>query len=434
MNVNCVVSRSGRLCDQTGKIYLETPLAWNNALAHAMRYTALDDAWAAADLTGIGVTGSFLRADGETVEPINGTVTGNVAEVILPPACYIVPGHFKFTMHLTDQSGATRSVMWVEGTVERNTSTAQLDPGTPISNISQAIGQANAAANAATSAASDANAAAGAANTAAGTANTAADNATSATGAANTAANAANNAATNANSAASRANTVAASVETDINGIKSDITTINGKLTPIAGHFTANDGFKVGEGTSVTGANSVAEGTDSKASNQNAHAEGNGSVASGKNAHAEGGWNFGMTSDPGKRYSTASGTSSHAEGSGCHAEGTGTHAEGVATTSIGEGAHAEGRVTTARGTGSHAEGLQTIAYYNYQHVSGQFNATENAAEIVGNGVDDANRSNIRVLDWNGNEKIAGSLTIGMGTADEVTVTAAQLKALLALLS
>ncbi len=153
MSVNCVVSRSGRLCDQTGKIYLETPLAWNNALAHAMRYTALDDAWAAADLTGIGVTGSFLRADGETVEPINGTVTGNVAEVILPPPCYVIPGHFKFTMHLTDQSGATRSVMWVEGTVERNTSTAQLDPGTPITNISQAIGQANAAASAANSAA-----------------------------------------------------------------------------------------------------------------------------------------------------------------------------------------------------------------------------------------------------------------------------------------
>ena len=175
MNVNCVVSRSGRLCDQTGKIYLETPLAWNNALAHAMRYTALDDAWAAADLTGIGVTGSFLRADGETVEPINGTVTGNVAEVILPPPCYVIPGHFKFTMHLTDQSGATRSVMWVEGTVERNTSTAQLDPGTPIPNISQAIGQANAAASAATSAASDANAAASAANNAAAAAQAVAD-------------------------------------------------------------------------------------------------------------------------------------------------------------------------------------------------------------------------------------------------------------------
>lgn len=212
MNVNCVVSRSGRLCDQTGKIYLETPLAWNNALAHAMRYTALDDAWAAADLTGIGVTGSFLRADGETVEPINGTVTGNVAEVILPPPCYVIPGHFKFTMHLTDQSGATRSVMWVEGTVERNTSTAQLDPGTPIPNISQAIGQANAAASAASAAATSANDAAASATAAAGTANTAAGNATSATGAANTAANAANSAATNANSAASAANQAAASV------------------------------------------------------------------------------------------------------------------------------------------------------------------------------------------------------------------------------
>ena len=222
-------------------------------------------------------------------------------------------------------------------------------------------------------------------------------------------------------------------IVSDVTGLKSHFPS-TGRFVSGGGAANANYATAEGNNTTASGLCSHAEGAGSQATNENSHAEGNGSVASGKNAHAEGGWNVGMTSDPGKRYSTASGTSSHAEGSGCHAEGTGTHAEGVATTSIGEGAHAEGRVTTARGTGSHAEGLQTIAYYNYQHVSGQFNATENAAEIVGNGVDDANRSNIRVLDWNGNEKISGSLTIGMGTADEVTVTAAQLKALLALLS
>lgn len=231
-----------------------------------------------------------------------------------------------------------------------------------------------------------------------------------------------------------------ASGEKKISDIVNDVASLKthfpstGRFVSGGGAASANYATAEGNNTTASGLCSHAEGTGSQATNENAHAEGNGSIASGKNAHAEGGWNTGMTSDPGKRYSTASGTSSHAEGSGCHAEGTGTHAEGVATTSIGEGAHAEGRVTTARGTASHAEGLQTIAYYNYQHVSGQFNATENAAEIVGNGVDDANRSNIRVLDWNGNEKITGSLTLGMGTADEVTVTAAQLKALLAMLT
>ena len=231
-----------------------------------------------------------------------------------------------------------------------------------------------------------------------------------------------------------------ASGEKKISDIVNDVASLKthfpstGRFVSGGGTASANYATAEGNNTTSSGLCSHAEGTGSQATNENAHAEGNGSIASGKNAHAEGGWNTGMTSNPGKRYSTASGTSSHAEGSGCHAEGTGTHAEGVATTSIGEGAHAEGRVTTAKGTASHAEGLQTIAYYNYQHVSGQFNATENAAEIVGNGVDDANRSNIRVLDWNGNEKIAGSLTLGMGTADEVTVTAAQLKALLAMLT
>lgn len=205
-------------------------------------------------------------------------------------------------------------------------------------------------------------------------------------------------------------------------------------IATIMNHFLSTN-FKVGTNTTANGGNSVAEGTDCTASNQNAHAEGNGSVASGKNAHAEGGWNVGMIpGESGRRYSTASGTSSHSEGSGSHADGTATHAEGVATTAIGEGAHAEGRVTEARGTGSHAEGYCTVAYYNYQHVFGKFNATENGAEIVGGGVDADNRLNIRVLDWSGNEKLAGSLTLGMGTANEITLTAAQLRSLIALLS
>jgi hypothetical protein len=44
-----------------------------------------------------------------------------------------------------------------------------------------------------------------------------------------------------------------------------------------------------------------------------------------------------------------------------------------------------------------------------------------------------NRSNARTLDWQGNESISGSLTLGKGTADEVSISAAQLAQLLALL-
>lgn len=44
------------------------------------------------------------------------------------------------------------------------------------------------------------------------------------------------------------------------------------------------------------------------------------------------------------------------------------------------------------------------------------------AEIVGNGVSDNDRSNARRLDWDGNEELAGDLTINKGKANEVSVS------------
>lgn len=160
MEVYCIVSRKIRLSDPTPKVQLPQPLAHNNELAHSMRVEVVNDDGSAADLTGIGVTASFLKADNVTVEPINGTTSGNVAEVILPASCYVTPGRFKFTLNLSKTGGYTRTALWVEGIVERNTTEAVIDPGTPVSNISQAIANANAAAASATSAASAASAAA----------------------------------------------------------------------------------------------------------------------------------------------------------------------------------------------------------------------------------------------------------------------------------
>ena len=65
-------------------------------------------------------------------------------------------------MNLTS-NGTTRTVLWVEGFVERNTSGTIIDPGTPVGNIEQAIGNANAAASAANAAAETATQAASAA-------------------------------------------------------------------------------------------------------------------------------------------------------------------------------------------------------------------------------------------------------------------------------
>ena len=194
---------------------------------------------------------------------------------------------------------------------------------------------------------------------------------------------------------------------------------------------------------------SVAIGLDVEASGAYSHAEGKNTIASGQAAHAEGSFLTSIGSEPSTRYSTASGSFSHSEGSGAiasggssHAEGVKTtasgyssHAEGYSTTASGEDSHAEGynslargyhshsegKNTTASGVNSHAEGLDTIANHKSQHASGEFNVQDsssalatdrgNYVEIVGNGTADNARSNARTLDWNGNERLKGSLYI-----------------------
>ena len=124
--------------------------------------------------------------------------------------------------------------------------------------------------------------------------------------------------------------------------------------------------------------------------------------------------------------------------------------------------HAEGEGGRAMARGSHVEGggNHAPASQVFTHVGGVNNATTNEtgktvsitrynedgtvagtadrtlgkyAEVIGNGDSDQSRSNARTLDWDGNEELAGSITLGKGTANEVTLTAAQLKALLSLL-
>ena len=120
------------------------------------------------------------------------------------------------------------------------------------------------------------------------------------------------------------------------------------------------------------------------------------------------------------------------------ANGMYSHAEGHSTKASSAGSHAEGILTVSSGGASHAEGMYTTANHRSQHVFGEYNIEDpstsvkdkrgNYVEIVGNGDSDS-PSNARTLDWSGNEKIAGSLTLGMDTQDEVTITATELKAL-----
>lgn len=109
----------------------------------------------------------------------------------------------------------------------------------------------------------------------------------------------------------------------------------------------------------------------------------------------------------------ASGSASQAFGASSTASGNVSHAEGIQTVASGIFSHAEGYQTNASGEASHAEGYQTIANGRYQHVSGKHNIVDNNntyAEIIGNGTG-SNKSNARTLDWQGNETLAGDLTI-----------------------
>ena len=133
-------------------------------------------------------------------------------------------------------------------------------------------------------------------------------------------------------------------------------------------------------------------------------------TASGNRAFAEG------------METVSSGTQSHSEGAGTTASGNSSHAEGMGSTASGWVSHAEGSGTTASGSYSHAEGIGTVANHKSQHVAGEYNVEDasselatnrgNYAEIVGNGSSTNDKSNARVLDWNGNERLAGDLYVG----------------------
>lgn len=138
----------------------------------------------------------------------------------------------------------------------------------------------------------------------------------------------------------------------------------------------------------------------------------------------------------------AFGIESFTEGNRTLADGYVSHAEGYQTEASGDASHAEGVQTEASGEISHAEGFQTIANHYAQHVFGAFNIADtstansnesgNYIEIVGNGEEDESRSNARTLDWSGNERLKGSLTLGADTANEVSLSPTELSGLKAI--
>ena len=206
---------------------------------------------------------------------------------------------------------------------------------------------------------------------------------------------------------------------------------LNGSATGsvrTAGSAAEDSNYTIGE-------YAVAEGYSTKASGNDSHAEGDSTVASGSCAHAEGQLTTasGAGAHAEGKSTTASGNLSHAEGANTTASDYYAHAEGQNTTASNYCAHAEGKNTTASGYGAHTEGFYTVGKHRAQHVFGMYNTLDpssetvdnkgNYVEIVGNGTADNARSNARTLDWDGNEVLAGKLTLGAGpTANMDAVT------------
>lgn len=115
--------------------------------------------------------------------------------------------------------------------------------------------------------------------------------------------------------------------------------------------------------------------------------------------------------------------------------GTYATAEGRMNLSQGEASHVEGEQNQAQGYYSHVEGYKNIIYGRSGHVFGEYNIADREPkgpdlrsdyiEIVGNGTADDVRSNARTLDWDGNEVLAGKLTVGTNPTDNMDVATKQ---------
>lgn len=83
------------------------------------------------------VSANVIRADGETVA-VSGAIDGNKAYVILPQACYAVPGRIEIIIKLTQNTTVT-TIAAIVANVYRSTTDTVIDPGTIIPDIAALI-------------------------------------------------------------------------------------------------------------------------------------------------------------------------------------------------------------------------------------------------------------------------------------------------------
>ena len=171
-----------------------------------------------------------------------------------------------------------------------------------------------------------------------------------------------------------------------------------------------------------TGTDSIIAKTPSDPNHPNT-ASGNFALAAGFSSVASGQSSFAIGNQTSGTSTTASGESSFAQGKGCTASGSASQAMGQKNEAIGHLSHAVGTYCQAKGLASSAFGGYSIASGRCSFVVGQYNVEDTNSDIsgtgskkyiliVGNGTANDARSNAMTVDWNGNEVLAGKLTLG----------------------
>ena len=92
---------------------------------------------------GGSVSANVIRSDGSTVA-VTGTLEDNVASVVLPQACYVIPGVISIVIKITEDTTVT-TIAAVIANVYQSTTDSVVDPGTIIPSIQDLIAQIEAA-------------------------------------------------------------------------------------------------------------------------------------------------------------------------------------------------------------------------------------------------------------------------------------------------
>ena len=142
-DIHAVVKRTMRLSDPPLEIRLPAPLCFSDKNANAFIITLLNDDNTAASLSGLSVSGTFVRTDDIDIT-LTGSVSGNKTTVVLSAGCYQCTGPFVLTIKLCQGTSVIRTLAIVRGRTMADIGNAHIDPDHVLPSLTELIAQANA--------------------------------------------------------------------------------------------------------------------------------------------------------------------------------------------------------------------------------------------------------------------------------------------------